>query len=133
MNVLLTLATAKAVSVCTGVLALTSARPLVPSHRVPSGKRIATEMPGIASRSRRRSSRAWSAMRTAVVAVERISDGLAGASTETGPAATGPIAAADGTRIEVTSVAADAATSAARARREVPGRRIRRRADGVGT
>ena len=66
-------------------------------------------MPGIASRSRSRSSRAWSATRTADVAVERISDGLAGASTETGPAASGPIAAADGTRLEVTSVAAEAA------------------------
>ncbi len=48
MNVLLTLATAKAVSGVTGDLVLRSAKPLDPRQTVPSGKRIATEMPGIA-------------------------------------------------------------------------------------
>ena len=46
VNVLLTLAIANEVEGVTGRLALTSAIPLTPSHELPSGKRIVTEMPG---------------------------------------------------------------------------------------
>ena len=74
----------------TGVLAVTSAMPLVPSHR--------SSRPGTGWRPRcpgsprgRAGGRAGAGARPGrrCVAVGRIGDGLAGASTETGPAATG--------------------------------------------
>ena len=69
VNVLLTLARAKAVSGVTFVSVAMSARPPDPRHTVPSGKRIAAEMPGMAERSRRRSRRDWRAASRAGVAV----------------------------------------------------------------
>jgi hypothetical protein len=48
VNVLLTLAMAKDVSRVTGALVWMSAMPLTPDHIAPSGRTIATEMPGMA-------------------------------------------------------------------------------------
>ena len=46
VNVLLMLAIANEVDGVTGVFVATSATPLTPSHALPSGNRIVTEMPG---------------------------------------------------------------------------------------
>ncbi len=68
VNVLETLAAAKAVSAVTAVPAATSANPAVPSQVEPSGKRIVAEMPGMPRFARSRSSRASSARRSSGVA-----------------------------------------------------------------
>jgi hypothetical protein len=63
------LAKANAVVGFTGVRVATSARPLTPVQLEPSGKRIVTDTPGIASFTRTRSSVAWSAVRRSWSAV----------------------------------------------------------------
>src|SRR5437879_11987450 len=60
VNVLLMLANANAVAGRTGVRLAMSARPLTPVQLDPSGNRIVTEAPGIASFVRVRSRVAWS-------------------------------------------------------------------------
>src|SRR3954466_15121254 len=60
VNVLLTLANANAVSAVTGTTAATSASPLTPVQRDPSGMRMVADTPGIPSFTRARSSVAWS-------------------------------------------------------------------------
>jgi hypothetical protein len=69
VKVLLTLAMAKDVDAVTGVLAATFARPLTPTHELPSGKRIVTEIPGTPYRSRSWSRRFCRERRVAGVAV----------------------------------------------------------------
>ncbi|HET9613495.1 MAG TPA: hypothetical protein VFP22_01680, partial [Candidatus Limnocylindrales bacterium] len=75
MNVLLMLATAKAVSGRTVAPVATSAYPDVPVQVVPSAKITVADAPGIASFTRRRSSTPWSAARVAALSTAGLEDG----------------------------------------------------------
>jgi len=88
VNVLLTLAIANDVDRVTTTLSGTSARPLTPDQVDPSGRTIATETPGIAYRSRSRSSRACSVRRVVGARRGRVID--CGGSTTGGEPAWGP-------------------------------------------
>ncbi len=115
VNVLLTLATAKAVSGVTGVLVAMSAKPLAPRQTVPSGKRIAAEMPGIADLSRRWSRRAW---RDAASAGEIAGpDAVAGATGRARVADDATTAASAGAIVSGEAAAASPMTRAAVVRR----------------
>src|SRR4051812_35455707 len=68
-NVLLMLPTANAVSGATGDFDATTARPLTPVHDVPSGNMTVADTPGMPAFLRNRSSDAWSALSSWLVAV----------------------------------------------------------------